>query len=578
MLSFNSFLDSFWKKKWLPYAVLTLIVFAVYARTIGFNFTYLDDNTLILNNYRFISEPANILKTFGRDVFHGSGSDAFYYRPFLTIYFMIGAFIGGQSPVGYHFLNILVHLATVFLLFIFLQKLQFNRIVSFFVSLIFAVHPVLTQAVAWIPGSNDSLVAMFVLASFIFFIDYLGSGKWKYLFWNFIFWLSALFTKETAVFAPILFIIYALLQKRKFTTSDKNADLSRLLFAIIGWLSVFIFWFLLRDQALGGRLLGMPVISAFSSIFNNLPSVFLYIGKALFPVNLSVFPFLLDQTFVYGYCATVFIILALYLSYFGRENNISAISSDANRRKINWKNIIFGTTWFLVFLIPSFLRPNLQVAPDLLEHRIYLPIIGFFIVILEIDWAHVGRRLSHFIKISSQKINYALLFLLVAVLAITTFFYSQNFRDKISFWTDAVKNSPHAPLAHRNLGAMYWLDGEADMAKPEYEKALELNPNEQMAHNNLGLIYAQKGDYQSAINEYQAELKTNPYYDNALYNEGLAYWNMGKKDEAAKNWEETINVNPDYLDAYKALIAYYQEKGDSKTAGIYYSKLQEMSQ
>ena len=562
MPGFNFSLENLFKKKWLPYVILAVIVFGVYAQTLNFNFTYLDDNTLILNNYRFISNIGNFFKTFGQDVFHGSGADAFYYRPFLTIYFMMGALISGQGPLGYHFLNIIVHLAAVFLLFIFLQKLDFGRKASFIVSLIFAVHPVLTQAVAWIPGANDSLAAVFILFSFVFFIDYFKTRKWQYLSLHLIFWLGALFTKETAVFAPILFCFYLFLQRKRFSVGDKNKDLSGFLFIVIGWLVMFIFWFVLRYQALGGNVLGMTIGQAFASVYNNLPSVFLYIGKAVFPINLSVFPFLQDQTFVYGLIATAIIAILLYL----------------NRKSIDRKNVAFGIVWFLVFLAPSLLRPNLKTQPDLLEHRIYLPLIGFLIILLEIDWKKIGDRLGGFMNIDPKKINCIFLGLMILTLSATTIIYSRNFENRMSFWLNAVKNSPHAPLAHRNLGAMYWLDGRIDEARTEYEKALALNSNEEMAHNNLGLIYAQKGDYQNAINEYQAELKINPYYDNAFYNEGLAYWNMGKKDGAAKDWEETIRVNPNYSDAYNALITYYQDKGDSKNAEFYYSQLQKALQ
>lgn len=543
-----AFLDKL--KNWQIFLFFTVVIFIVYAQTLGFGFTYLDDNTLILDNLRFLSDPSNILQTFNQDVFHAPGSSAFYYRPLLTIYFMVGAFIGGQNPVIYHFLGLLIHLVAVFLLFIFLQKLEFNRNASFFVSLIFAVHPVLTQAVAWIPGVNDSLVTIFVLASFIFFIDYFNSTKRRYLVWHLFFWLCALFSKETAVFVPILFCLYFFLKINKIYTSDKNRGLSVFLSVVIGWLVIFIIWFLLRYQALGGKTLGMSISQALSCVYNNLLSVFLYIGKVMFPINLSVYPFLQDQTFIYGFVVTIALVILLYL----------------NRRGVNWKNVVFGVAWFFVFLIPSLLRPNLQIVPDLLEHRIYLPIIGFIIIVLEINWKKIGEWLSCFIKLAPEKINVAILFLLLLILSFTTILHSRNFEDKILFWTDAVKNSPHAPLAHRNLGAMYWLDGRVDEAEKEYRESLKLNPDEHMAHNNLGLIYAGRGDFENAIKEYETELEINPYYGNALYNMGLAYWNMDKKDDAAEKWKETISTNPDYFDAYKGLIMYYQGSGEKELA------------
>jgi len=543
-------------KNWQIFLIMTAVIFSLYGQAVFFGFSYLDDNTLILDNFRFISDPSNILETFKQDVFHVPGEDAFYYRPFLTIYFMIGAFIGGQNPAAYHFLNILIHLVAVFLLFIFLQKLEFNRRISFFASLIFAIHPVLAQAVAWIPGINDPLVAVLVLASFIFFIDYLNSKEWKYLVLHLVFWLGALFSKETAVFAPIILCLYVFLKKGIFFTGNKNRNWRFFLPIAIGWLLMFGSWFLLRYQALGGRTLGMSVGQALGCVYRNILSIFLYVGKALLPVNLSVFPFLQDQTFIYGFMATAIIATLLYL----------------NRKHVEWKNVVFGAVWFVVFLVPSLLRPNLQIVPDLLEHRIYLPLIGLIIILLEIDWKKIGELLSHFIETTAKNINIALLFALLLVLFVTTLIYSRNFQNKISFWNNAVNNSPHAPLAHRNLGAMYWIDGRPFDAEPEYLKALELNPYEPMAHNNLGLIYAQRGDYDNAFKEYEAELKNNPNYDNAFYNMGLAYWSAGKKEDAAKSWLKAIEINPDLIGAYSGLVVYYQELGDKKTAQRYFQE------
>ncbi|MHB9019846.1 MAG: hypothetical protein ACYC3G_03180, partial [Minisyncoccota bacterium] len=164
-----AFLDKF--KNWQIFVVLAIIVFSLYGQTVFFGFTYFDDNTLILNNFGFISNLSNFIETFKQDVFHTPGASAFYYRPFLTIYFMISALIGGQDPMAYHFLSVFVHLVSVFLLFVFLQKLEYGRSISFLASLFFAIHPILSQAVAWIPGSNDSLATVFVLLAFIFFIN-----------------------------------------------------------------------------------------------------------------------------------------------------------------------------------------------------------------------------------------------------------------------------------------------------------------------------------------------------------------------------------------------------------------------
>lgn len=506
----------------------------LYGQTIFFDFSYFDDNALILEHQSFLSEISNIPQAFQRDVFMVPQSEAFYYRPFLTIYFMISALLGGQNAGVYHFFNIVLHLISAFLVYLLFQKLKMDKRLAFLASLLFAVHPVSAQAVAWIPGGNDPLAAIFIISAFIFFIDYFRSGKWRDLIWHQIFWLGALFSKETAVFAPVLFALYIWGNKNDIFEADKDKGLTKSFSVLIGWILVFFVWFILRMGVLGSGGIHMSLWQAIESIYVNSPAIILYIGKIFFPFNLSVLPILEDSVFVYGYLAIAALLILFYLS----------------RKNLQWDRIIFGLVWFLVFLIPSFIRPNQEMVADFLEHRVYISLIGFIFIFWGIDWDLVFKNFR------IRKIVFVLALTLFSVI---TFSHNSVFMDKISFWENAVNNSPHAPLAHRNLGAMYWLDEKVEEAEREYRESLKLNLSEPMVHNNLGLIFARQKDYESAIKEYEAEIRINPYFVPSFYNMGLAYWNLGKKAEAADKWIQAINFDPDYIDAYKGLIVYYQE-------------------
>jgi Flp pilus assembly protein TadD len=107
---------------------------------------------------------------------------------------------------------------------------------------------------------------------------------------------------------------------------------------------------------------------------------------------------------------------------------------------------------------------------------------------------------------------------LLIFLAYLTYNHLGNFKDKISFWQSAVKTAPHSALAHRNLGAMYYLDGRLPEAAAQYRQAIALNENEPMAHNNLGLVMMDQGDYSQAEKEFKKELLINPSYDKAINN------------------------------------------------------------
>lgn len=176
----------------------------LYFKTLFFGWTYLDDNVLVINNTAFLSDLSNILQAFRQEVFHITHCSAAYYRPVLTVSFMLDAFFGGQNPFIYHFTNIAVHIAVSCLVFLLLQRIGYKRPSALFFSLIFTVHPALAQAVAWIPGRNDSLMALFGLSAFIFFLDFLKSGSIYYYCAHLFFLGLAFFTKETALILPAI--------------------------------------------------------------------------------------------------------------------------------------------------------------------------------------------------------------------------------------------------------------------------------------------------------------------------------------------------------------------------------------
>ncbi len=525
-----------------PYFWIVFLILFVYGRSIFFGFSYFDDNVLILDNLFFLRDISNLFKSFTMEVFHVLHFSAAYYRPMLTVSYMFDALISGDSPFVYHLTSLIVHVLVSFSLFYFLSILGFRKEFSFFAAVFFSIHPVLSQAVVWIPGRNDSLLALFVLLSSIFLIKFADEKELKFFWLSSLFFFLALFTKESALLFPFLLAFYFLLLADK----DKKKSfvkISPLLFLV--WGAIFFLWFYLRSIALSDNPLRYSFFDSINQIYRNLPAVLLFLGKVFLPFNLSVLPTLVDSGLFYGYISFVFFVLLIIFS-----------------KNKNWKWILFGILWFLVFLLPSFVRPS-DFMPDFLEHRIYLPIIGLFFIFSQISFVYN-------ISFSGGK-SFVLLGIILSF-SFINFFHIGNFKDRISFWESAVKTSPSHPLAHRNLGAVYYLEGDLDRAYKEFQKTLEINSNEPMVHNNLGLIYLRMGDYDRAEEEFNQELKINPLYDNSLFNLGLLYWKRGEKEKAAQMWLKTVSVNPDHKDALAALSVYYKEVGDITKAEYYYNQ------
>ncbi|HNY03915.1 MAG TPA: hypothetical protein PKG48_15070, partial [Bacteroidales bacterium] len=147
------------RKNGFAIGLLIAFTFIVYARSLFLGYTRLDDSIFIVENAKYNADAGNLVVSFQRGLFNPT-KDA-YYRPLFLVDFILESRLFGVKPAGYHFTNLLFHLLSVTLLFLFLRRLKIPPEDSFLLSLLFAVHPVLTQAVAWIPGRNDLLLMIF---------------------------------------------------------------------------------------------------------------------------------------------------------------------------------------------------------------------------------------------------------------------------------------------------------------------------------------------------------------------------------------------------------------------------------
>ena len=394
----------------------------------------------------------------------------------------------------------------------------FSQKTSFFLALIFLTHPVLTQAVAWIPGRNDSLLAIFILTSFYFFLNFLKTDRLTYLWWHLAFFVMALFVKENAVFLPLICVAYYYLFDDKFTTENKQ---SNFLIIFVTWFCSLTVWYLFRKVSLPNNTsLGSMALSG----WHNFSAVLVYFGKVIFPFNLGVYPVIKDLTYWYGFSAILFFSIVTYFT-----------------TKLNWRRLLFGGLWFIIFLLPSLLNSD----PSL-EHRLYLPIIGLLFCFAELYPLKNLKWQTRKCKIMAVVI--------IIIFSVLTIFHSKSFSDRLSFWTQATKNSPSSAFSFNNLGAMNYLDGNFEEAKKDYLQALSLDSRQQLVHNNLGLIAMNQGRLSEAESEYKKELQINPYYDNTWANLGTLYLSLKRFSEAKQAFVEAYRINPNNLQAYNGLL------------------------
>jgi len=550
---------SFWLRSWRPFALLLLFGLIIFSQTMFFDLTYLDDNALILDNAPILSQ-AKLSDLFANDVFFSG--QRYYYRPIMSLSLWLDFKVMQSLPFWYHLTNIFLAVIAASLLFVFLQKLKLKRTWSWWAAVIFLIHPALSAAVAWIPGRNDILLAIFILASFIALVRFWRQSSWWAWIGHAVFLVLAFFTKEIAVLVPAMMLLYLYLfenlrwsgikklrtatdyesQETGEALSDLNSEsdselnsssilnftAKKLILLVSTWLTVFVVWFLPRQLVLEGSVFKANIL--WSSLFKSLPAVFLCFGKFVWPLNLSVFPTLADSPWWPG-----LFILILLITVFGRWS----------KQRDN-RYLIFGITWFLIFLLPSFFNPSPDSSLAFFEHRLYLPFIGLLIALWGID---LSRDLDF--KKAGVKISLGLVILLFIVLNLEN---GHDYRDRFAFWQAAVRTAPHSAFVHSNLGAMYYLSDNLFQAQSEYQKALKLDYKERMTHNNLGLVYTDQKKYSEAEKEFNLELAYNPNYDKALFNLGYLYYLEKRYLEAAYYWQATLIVNPAYYQAYQYLL------------------------
>ena len=499
-----------------------ILVFPLYAQILGFDLTFLDDNLFVRDLGRFLGSWSSFPALFTQGSFFGSGSDL-YYRPLQMLSWMLDLSIGKGNLGVLHLSNIVFHFAASCLLLKVLLCAGFARR-ALPLALLFALHPALVQAVAWIPGRTDSLLAIFCLASFRCFQARVDGGGRLWLAAHWLLFAAALLTKELAIVLPAICIVYALLSR------PQNAWQAAI--AAPGWILLEAGWVLLRRLILKDAS-AYTLVSTVKSVWAGLPALLPYLGKAVIPVGLSPYPILKDAPLGPGLAALLLLAVLLWRA---RRNDLRLAA--------------FGGAWFLAFILPTLVLPRTDFTPAHFEYRLYLPLIGLLIMAGELE------PLRSFDP--ARRSHAGILLAVLAVFSAAAFVNARSYRNADAHWLRAVAVSPRSSFAHKQLGAIHLLASRYADAERESRLALVLYPREPLANNNLGVLAMSQSRYDEAAVRFQAELELNPGYGHSLYNLGLVREAQGKKDEAAALWRRLLALEPNYTQAYARLAAIEQ--------------------
>jgi tetratricopeptide (TPR) repeat protein len=545
--------------------ILLLVSFIAYFNALFDGFVY-DDISQVLRN-PWIKDIRYIPNIFTSSVWSFKSAETIsnYYRPMMHMIYMFNYYTFGPRPWGFHLVNILFHSGVCVLVFIIISTLlkqsrrksptssltageKYSGVFSvpFIAALLFAVHPVHTEAVTWIAGLPDLSFTFFYLLSFYLYIKYGSEFKTGYLLSVASFFLAAL-SKEPALTLPIILVAYDYVLRRG------EGNLLHYVKRYIPYLAVGTIYYILRIHALGGLApeVRHPELTGYQYVINVFPLFTKYLEKLLLPVNLNAFYVLHPISSLLGMkgmlslvVTAVFIVICI----------ISLIKK---------KGVVFlGLLFVLIPLLPVLYIP--VVGENTFTDRyLYLPSFGFVVIAALLAVAAANRM-------RSTKVIAVALSLVMAVYCIGTIKRNMIWKDDYTLFTDTLRKSPDSYVPHDHLGKVFLDRGLIDKAYEQYSLSLSLNPINPSALNNLGNCLAKKGMIDEAIARYQFALRIKPNNVSSLLNLGLAYQKKGWLDRAIEQFKSVTQIQPDFSDAYVALgMAYEKKWGMDKAAEQY---------
>ena len=428
-----------------------------------------------------------------------------------TFFHFIAYHIGGLDTAYFRIFNIIIHMTSTFILFIILCLIA-NKKIAVFTSVIFAVHPILTESVTWLSGMPYSLSSLFILLSIILYI--LKKNKIMY-FLSIISYALALLTSEKTIAFILIIILFEILTgdiKKKWKFLSTYASLGTLytmiLIGRIGQRTESLKTEHYQEGGVDNPLIQVPI-----SIVNYLKLIF-------WPKSLTLYHTDLMVTWT-GYL----IILAIFIVFLG----IIVYGYKKNRQMFFW------LSFFLISLF-HVLTP-LRISWVVAERYVYLGSIGIFVVI-SMGFA----KLSEYEK--WKPYVYSVFAIIVIALSVRTILRNNDWQNEDTLWIATAKVSDAGPVIHNNLGDMYARHGDLEKAVTEFKRSTEINPRYADGYHNLALTYIQMQKYDLAIENFQKALSINPNIWQSHQQLAAIYFYQEKFDKALEEVNIALTIDP----------------------------------
>lgn len=521
----------------LPWCIAVVVVTAVcFYPMLNNEFTNWDDEFYILNN-KLLRGPD------WKGIFNEPVVGNYHPLTILTLAFNYA--ISGKEPFSYMLVNYLLHLVNTALVFYFILKISGNKTgVAAFTALLFGIHPLHVESVAWVSERKDVLYTLFFLLALMQYWCYLQTGKTAYRWLCFLFFILSLLSKPAAVIFPLVLLLLDYWNERLWSKKLLLEKIPFFIFAIIiGIITVKI----QSPTAMAGLdvypLWLRPLFACYSSM--------IYFIRFLIPYPLSAyhpFPPVSDPGAMVLF-SPLFIIALMLLLFIKRKDKL----------------VVFGILFFLVnlLLVMQVLTIGLTIVS---ERYTYVPYIGLAFL--------TGMLADRVVQKFPKQIFWAAAVVVAAVFGFITFRRTDIWKDSGTLWTDVINRFPNTTYPRTNRANYVSIqagqqkttaatDSLYRLALEDCNIALKINSNMAAGYEKRGLIYLGLGMLNEALADGEALVKRDPKNKIGYDIRGTVYFRFNQPEKAMANYDSCILLKPDdhrsYSNRGTIYLNYYQK-------------------
>ncbi|MEW6076964.1 MAG: tetratricopeptide repeat protein [Thermodesulfobacteriota bacterium] len=462
------------------------------------------------------------------------------YHPLVLVSYAVEYRFFGLDPRPYHITNLTLHLTNCALVFWLIYLIsRGNPFVSAGTALLFGIHPLHVEPVAWISGRKDVLYAFFFLAAAIAYIRSRGrqNGSVRMYGLSLVFFLCSLLSKPMAVTLPALLLLLI----DWYWSREKLSGAAFRLIPFFAFSATAIA-LTARAQSAFNALRYDRILNLADNVMNAARGLVFYLAKTLVPVGLSCRYPPLDE--IGGMLSPV---LAAAVPILALLTVIVWVGGRYNR------NIVFGAIFFLVTILPVLqLVPVGRALPA--DRYTYLPLIGLFYIAAE----GVGRLLA---TVSRGRVALKL-GLLAGLITLSVMSWNQTrvWKDSITLWSHVLQHYDNLSTAYYNRGLAHRNRGDYDSALADYNRAITLCEDCADVYNNRANIYLIRKQYEAALKDYSLAIQLmseepaneirNRDLARVYTNRGILFLQQKSYDLAVSDVTAAVRLVPDFPEAY----------------------------